>query len=412
MKLWKPAVCLLLSGLLLSACAAPAGSASSGAEGSPGGSSGATPETAPIESGLDLGELGVTEENYPRVDGSTSTLGIVQAAYEAVFGPESMDEEGYPWEASKTVPSYEKLIAGELDLILAPSPSADVLSQAKEAGVELELAQVAAEALIFITPAENTASNITGDQVRDIYLHNGIASWKELGGPDRTLVPICRNADSGSQSQLDNLILKGEPMDPSIQENYVELTMEGMLEQTAFYHTGGLFGQPSDSYALGYTLFTYLQNMDEITGIASSLKILDYEGVPATAQTISGGSYPLTDGYYAVTRADLPEDHPARVLTRWLRSEEGQVAILSRGFLPVYLDQLPPQDTEENARQVVLDYYSSCDIQEVTLVGREGDRITFQVQAEAGGQSSLCTITLDYYPRGWQVVSADLPPGV
>ena len=225
-------------------------------------------------------------------------------------------------------------------------------------------------------------------------------------------MPICRNADSGSQSQLDNLILKGEPMDPSIQENYVELTMEGMLEQTAFYHTGGMFGQPSDSYALGYTLFTYLQNMDEITGIASSLKILDYEGVPATAQTISEGSYPLTGGYYAVTRADLPEDHPARVLTRWLRSEEGQVAILSRGFLPVYLDQLPPQDTEENARQAVLNYYSGCDIQEVTLVGREGDRITFQVQAEAGGQSSLCTITLNYYPRGWQVVSADLPPGL
>ena len=47
MKLWKPAVCLLLSGLLLSACAAPAGSASSGAEGNPGGSSEAGPETAP-----------------------------------------------------------------------------------------------------------------------------------------------------------------------------------------------------------------------------------------------------------------------------------------------------------------------------------------------------------------------------
>ena len=34
MKLWKPAVCLLLSGLLLSACAAPAGSAPAGRRGS------------------------------------------------------------------------------------------------------------------------------------------------------------------------------------------------------------------------------------------------------------------------------------------------------------------------------------------------------------------------------------------
>ena len=79
MKLWKPAVCLLLSGLLLSACAAPAGSASSGAGEEKGESSGARPETEAMESGLDLEALGVTEENYPRVDGSTSTLGIVQA---------------------------------------------------------------------------------------------------------------------------------------------------------------------------------------------------------------------------------------------------------------------------------------------------------------------------------------------
>lgn len=404
---------LFLTVLFLSACAPKTALEGSGNESTsqpdPSTSSSQQQEET-MEPAMALTDLGVTLENYPRINGSTSTLGIVQAVYEGAGG--NMQDENYPWEPLRTVPSYEALINGEVDLILVPYASPAVREQAQQAGVELEYSQVAAEALIFITPKDNTTANITGDQVREIYLHNGISNWSELGGPDRGLVPICRNADSGSQSQLDNLILKGESMDPSIQENYVELTMEGMLEQTAFYHTGGMFGQPSDSYALGYTLFTYLQNMDEFTGIASSLKILDYEGVPATAQTISGGSYPLTDGYYAVTRADLPEDHPARVLARWLRSEEGQVAILSRGFLPVYLDQLPPQDTEENARQVVLDYYSSCDIQEVTLVGREGDRITFQVQAESGGLSSLCTITLEFYPRGWQVVSADLPPGV
>ena len=111
MKLWKPAVCLLLSGLLLSACAAPAGSASSGAGEEKGESSGARPETEAMESGLDLEALGVTEENYPRVDGSTSTLGIVQAAYEAVFGPESMDEEGYPWDWASSRPPMRRCSA-------------------------------------------------------------------------------------------------------------------------------------------------------------------------------------------------------------------------------------------------------------------------------------------------------------
>ena len=129
-----------------------------------------------------------------------------------------------------------------------------------------------------------------------------IPGWTALGGPDRRLVPICRNADSGSQAQLDNLILRGEPMAPEIEENHVELTMEGMLFQVAFYHNGGLDGQPTqDSYALGYTLYSYLRGVENWP--AEQIKVLDYNGVPASEDTIWSGEYPLADGYYAVTRA-------------------------------------------------------------------------------------------------------------
>ena len=159
------------------------------------------------------------------------------------------------------MPSYRALIAGDLDLIIVPYASADVLAEAETAGVELEFTKIAADALVFITPKDNTAQNITYDQVREIYLHNGISNWTALGGPDRQLVPICRNADSGSKSQMDNLILHDEPMAPEIEDNYLEMTMDGMLTQAAFYHNGGLDGEPSNSYALGYTLFTYLRAM-------------------------------------------------------------------------------------------------------------------------------------------------------
>lgn len=66
---------------------------------------------------------------------------------------------------------------------------------------------------------------------------------------------------------IHNLILNDKEMHSAIQENYVELTMESMLEQVAFYHGGGLDGELTESYALGYTLYTYLQNVGEITGI-------------------------------------------------------------------------------------------------------------------------------------------------
>src|SRR5690606_22086045 len=142
--------------------------------------------------------------------------------------------------------------------------SSDVLTFAESKGVKLEFHPIASEALVFITPIENEAGNITKEQVRNIYIDYGIMNWSELGGPNRKLVPICRNADSGSQSQMDNFILQGKEMHPDIQKNYVELTMEGMLELVAFYHNGGLDSKPTDSYALGYTLYTYLKNMGEV----------------------------------------------------------------------------------------------------------------------------------------------------
>lgn len=279
--------------------------------------------------------LGITYENYPRIDGSTSTLNIVKAIHRAMYVEGTAEyEKVYSLEASKTVPSYHKLIEGDVDLIFVPYASEDVLKAAEDAGVELVFEKVAAEALIFVTPKDNSAEGVTREQIRSIYLDYGITNWTELGGPARELIPICRNADSGSQSQMDNLVLENEPMHPDIQKNYVELTMEGLLELVAFYHNGGLDGRPTNSYAIGYTLYTYLQNVTELTGIGDRLKILSYDGVAPSVENIADGSYPLSDGYYAVTRADLPEDHSAHAVVGWLQSAEGQGKIENLGLIP------------------------------------------------------------------------------
>lgn len=277
-------------------------------------------------------DYNITHENYPKMDGSTSTLSLVKAINRAMY--KYMENDNFPYTASKTVPSYKMLINGNVDMIIVPYASSDILSLADDKGVKLEFYPIALESLVFITPIENEANNITEDQVIKIYIDYGIKNWSELGGPNRDLVPICRNADSGSQSQMDNLILKGKDMHPDIQKNYVELTMEGMLELVAFYHNGGLDGSPTNSYALGYTLYTYLENMGEVTGIDERLKILSYEGIAPTEENMANGSYPLTDGYYAVIRSDLPKDHSARNIIQWLNSSVGKEAIRKVGLVP------------------------------------------------------------------------------
>lgn len=277
-------------------------------------------------------ELGITHQNYPKIDGSTSTLSIVRAINMAMY--KNSGNDNFLEKASKTVPSYKLLIDDKVDMIIVPYASSEILGEAENKGVKLEFYPIAAEALVFITPRENKAENITKEQVREVYLNNGIKNWSALGGPERKLIPICRNSDSGSQSQMDNLILEGKKMHSSIKKNYVELTMEGMLEQVAFYHSGGLNSRPTNSYALGYTLYTYLKGMGEITGIDESLKMLAFEGISPSEQSIADGSYSLSDGYYVVIRKDLPEGHSARKIINWLRSDDGNAIIKGLRLIP------------------------------------------------------------------------------
>ena len=273
----------------------------------------------------------VTPENYPRIDGSTSTLRLVQEIYKEVFKYAGYQLSDLPQEASKTVPSYEKLISNQVDMILVPYASEEVLNKALKAGAQLEFHPISLEALIFITAKDNSAQNITKEQVQKIYIDYGINNWKELGGPDKELIPLCRNADSGSQSQMDNLVLMGKPMNEKIKNNFVELTMEGLLEQAAFYHNVS----KKDCFGLGYSLYYYLQNMNNVTGIGNRLKILNYEGIAATPETIADGSYPLATSYYAVVRKDLPKNHSARNLVQWLSSKYGSECISRSGLTPL-----------------------------------------------------------------------------
>ena len=278
------------------------------------------------------GKLGITHQNYPRIDGSTSTLAIVRAINETMY--QSNENDNFPKTASKTVPSYKLLIDGKVDMIVVPYASSDILALAKDVGIKLEFYPIAAEALVFITPKENKTENLTMEQVRKIYLNYGITNWSVLRGPDRELVPICRNPDSGSQSQMDNLILNGKKMHSGIQKNYVELTMEGMLEQVAFYHNGGLNGKPTNSYALGYTLYTYLKSIGDVTGIDDRLKMLAFEGVVPSEESIADGSYSLADGYYVVVRSDLHKEHSARSIINWLKSEDGKALVKRLRLIP------------------------------------------------------------------------------
>jgi phosphate transport system substrate-binding protein len=153
-----------------------------------------------------------------------------------MFSPDDENEYvGLPVEASKTIPSYEKLISGNIDLIIVPDPSSDVIAKAENAGVELEYIPIGAEALVFITHKDNPVHNITKEQAVEIYSSMTINNWSQLGGKNGRIIPICRNADSGSQTQMDNMILEGKTIAPEIEDNFMERDMNGMVQMVEEY---------------------------------------------------------------------------------------------------------------------------------------------------------------------------------
>ena len=292
-------------------------------------------------------DIGITGSSFPIIDGSTSTLPLLREIMDDMFVADVVEDEWgawmqhryQPWQASRTVPSYELLLAGEVDLILVPEPSAHVLGLVGQTGVALEFTAIATEALIFITSVDNPVSDITHEQILQIYVDNSITNWEEIGGDYGRIIPLSRNPHSGSQTLMDNLVLGGTDIHPML----ARFDIGGMDDMVAAAgRTGGwgVYGEdglPGD-FALGYTVYFFLrQAWDreeewEDGHWAGRTKPLSFNGIFPSAETILSGEYPLTTRYYAVLRASTPQDSPARKIADWLLTPLGQDAVERAGL--------------------------------------------------------------------------------
>ncbi|MCL1878690.1 MAG: substrate-binding domain-containing protein [Defluviitaleaceae bacterium] len=277
--------------------------------------------------------LGIDGSNFPRINGSTSTIPLVQNIFMTMYasgrGLDDMHISMWDWSpywiagAARTIPSYELLIGNYVDLILVPEPSAAALAIAEESGIELEFTPVAVEALVFLTSMENPVTDITREQLLAIYSDRSITNWEELGGLDGAIIPLNRNLHSGSQTLMDNLVLRQEEMHESLAPYQIG-GMEDMLG--AINHAWVLYDMPENTFTIGYTVYYFLQQQPVVPPL-DSIRVMSFEGITPTSETIASGEYTLTTHYYAVIRADSPADSPERLIRDWLISDDGQDAV-------------------------------------------------------------------------------------
>lgn len=236
----------------------------------------------------------------PILDGSTSTYDITSN----IFGSYYMNYQNYsdfPTAHSKTSNSYKRLIDGEVEMIFVPDPSEEIKNYAEDKGVKLKYIPIANEALIFFTGNLNKADNITTEQLRSIYVDNGIKNWSELGGEDAEFVPFCRNNDSGSHAQMEKFVLNGKSINEDIQKEHTSWMMSSILTEVDDFNR-----ENPGKYAIGYSLYYYYFNNQMVLG-PLDIKLMSVDGVNPSEETIADGTYPCTTNYYAVIRDESNE---------------------------------------------------------------------------------------------------------
>lgn len=219
---------------------------------------------------------------------------------------------------SNTDPAYTKLINKEVDLIVVTEPSKEELERAKNAGVELEVTPVVNEGFVFYTNVENSVNGLTLEQIQKIYTGE-ITNWKQVGGEDRNIIAYQRPVNSGSQTGILSLVMKGLKMKEPTTTEYVE-TMAGIIDVVSNYE--------NSKDAIGYSYYYYATTMYG----NPKLKFLAVNGVIPNHDTIKNETYPLITAYYIVTLKGN-ESTTVKALKDTLLSTKGQKIAKEAGYV-------------------------------------------------------------------------------
>lgn len=293
---------------------------------------------------------GLTVENYPLVDGSTSARPLQQQIACHVFGLECAWTEGmlfdetrnilpgfeapdpeeeeetlflFNLEHSGTHDAYMNLIKGDAELVLvARQPSEDEIKAAKLRGVTLDYRPVALDAFVFLVNVENPVETFQVDDIRSIYTGK-ITAWDEISvGLDwegsRMITPYRRNQNSGSQELMETLVMQDEKM-----TDLPDLLLYGMMGP--YNAIGG------DVLGLGYSVYFYASFMLP----TETVRMAAVEGVLPTYETISDGTYPFVTDVYVAVRGDADPEGTAIQLRNWLLTPEGQAVVAESGYVPI-----------------------------------------------------------------------------
>jgi phosphate transport system substrate-binding protein len=242
------------------------------------------------------------------IKGSTTVLPVTQGALEAYMkinpGVQISLSGGGSGEGVKA------LIDKTTDIATSSREmKKEEIALAEKKGVKPVAHVVAYDAIIPVVHPKNKVSNLSIDQLSQIY-QGKITNWKEVGGEDLKIVVISRDSSSGTFESWDHFVMKKTKVSPRAQM----LASNGALATAV----------AKNRYAMAYLGIGYVNK---------SLKPLRVNGITATIQTAMSNEYPLSRELYMYTNGE-PKGEVAKFIA-FVKSAAGQKIVAKEGFVPV-----------------------------------------------------------------------------
>lgn len=235
-------------------------------------------------------------------DGSTSMSKVIGALGESF--EKSNSGVKFTYNATGSGSGIKAVQEGRCDIGLS---SRGLKDEEKQSGLKETV--LAYDGIAIILHPENYVSDLTLAQIAAVYLGE-ITDWRELGGNSGEIVPIGREAGSGTRDGFES-ITKTEDNCKYRQE----LSSTGDVIAT-------VAGNPN---AIGYA---------SLASVKDTVKAVSVDGVMPSEQTVRNGSYAVQRPFVLVTKSGADLSKTAQKFFDYATSGKANDIITAAGVVP------------------------------------------------------------------------------
>jgi phosphate transport system substrate-binding protein len=225
------------------------------------------------------------------------------------------------------VEEYKKTLSNDIDLevqqIGSSSGIKNTIEGTSEIGMtsrdlkgdekkaDLSETKIALDAIAIITNGDNKVSNLTKEQVKDIFTGK-ISNWKELGGHDRPIVVVSREDGSGTREGFESIVGYGPE----------ELIKSALISDGS----GNIKTTVSNNKnAIGYISLGYVDK---------SVKSVSIDGVVPSNENVKTHKYAISRPFLFIYKDEKLTEEGQKFID-YILGEDGQKVVEKHGFVSI-----------------------------------------------------------------------------